>query len=342
MAGSESAHQQDTFGLRKISSSLFRIPSFSFSTKTSDSVTSPTSPLDFKVFANLNNPFSGKAIIPSSQNGNQKNWDSDEVVGLSIVNLLVGDSKPNDKLIDSPKRSNVIFGRQVKTNYEYSLDYPRKSNSLPKNYTISPILQIKTPRSRFSSSKAVVLSEGKLDSQNFCSEILTTSPLAINGGSLVEHPLLVKSSSLPIPISPCEIEHSEDYTCIISHGPNPKTTHIFGDYILDGHVHELASFNGTKKEQDTESPQVSKQNEDSISMVYPSDKFLSFCHACKKNLANEEDIYMYRGEKAFCSLDCRSLEIFAEDTEENCDNSFKGSDESSYHEDLFLMGMPLT
>ncbi|CAI0423413.1 unnamed protein product [Linum tenue] len=30
-----------------------------------------------------------------------------------------------------------------------------------------------------------------------------------------------------------EIELSEDYTCVISHGPIPKTTHIFDDCIID-------------------------------------------------------------------------------------------------------------
>ncbi|CAA7025800.1 unnamed protein product [Microthlaspi erraticum] len=36
-----------------------------------------------------------------------------------------------------------------------------------------------------------------------------------------------------------EMALSEDYTCIISHGPNPKTTHIFGDCILDCDPKEL-------------------------------------------------------------------------------------------------------
>nr|GEW63746.1 hypothetical protein [Tanacetum cinerariifolium] len=36
--------------------------------------------------------------------------------------------------------------------------------------------------------------------------------------------------------------------------------------------------------------------------------FLSTCHECEKQL-HGKDIYMYRGEKAFCSIECRSMEI---------------------------------
>ncbi|XP_042427290.1 FCS-Like Zinc finger 8-like [Zingiber officinale] len=34
-------------------------------------------------------------------------------------------------------------------------------------------------------------------------------------------------------VSVAELEKSEDYTCIISRGPNPKTTHIFDDCVLE-------------------------------------------------------------------------------------------------------------
>ncbi|KAL8236491.1 hypothetical protein R6Q59_017572 [Mikania micrantha] len=36
--------------------------------------------------------------------------------------------------------------------------------------------------------------------------------------------------------------------------------------------------------------------------------FLNSCHLCNKKL-HGEDIYMYRGEKAFCSPECRSRQI---------------------------------
>ncbi|KAG0465458.1 hypothetical protein HPP92_019622 [Vanilla planifolia] len=45
-------------------------------------------------------------------------------------------------------------------------------------------------------------------------------------------------------LPPREIELSEDYTCIISHGPNPKTTHIFGNCILESCVIKPPAIEG--------------------------------------------------------------------------------------------------
>ncbi|CAE5964843.1 unnamed protein product [Arabidopsis arenosa] len=58
----------------------------------------------------------------------------------------------------------------------------------------------------------------------------------IQSDLIVEEPR--RSSSSPMDIISTQaysrsLALSEDYTCIISHGPNPKTTHIFGDCILD-------------------------------------------------------------------------------------------------------------
>ncbi|GKD68573.1 cyclin-dependent kinase 1 [Tanacetum coccineum] len=44
--------------------------------------------------------------------------------------------------------------------------------------------------------------------------------------------------------------------------------------------------------------------------------FLSTCHECNKQL-HGKDIYMYRGEKAFCSIECRSMEIAKMEEEES-------------------------
>ncbi|KAK3212898.1 hypothetical protein Dsin_017604 [Dipteronia sinensis] len=64
---------------------------------------------------------------------------------------------------------------------------------------------------------------------------------------------------------------------------------------------------------------------------YPSDDFLSFCHSCNKKLEGK-DIYIYRGEKAFCSLDCRSEQILIDEKLEKTktkswENSFPTDDE---------------
>ncbi|KAE8735477.1 Detected protein of unknown function [Hibiscus syriacus] len=43
-----------------------------------------------------------------------------------------------------------------------------------------------------------------------------------------------------------------------------------------------------------------------------SDDFLAYCHLCQKEL-HGLDIFMYRGEKAFCSAECRDRQITYDD-----------------------------
>ncbi|NP_001144195.2 uncharacterized protein LOC100277055 [Zea mays] len=48
-------------------------------------------------------------------------------------------------------------------------------------------------------------------------------------------PLRGREATAPAPADPWEIEpSSEDYTCVISRGPNPRTVHIFGDRVVEG------------------------------------------------------------------------------------------------------------
>ncbi|XP_051128091.1 FCS-Like Zinc finger 15-like [Andrographis paniculata] len=42
---------------------------------------------------------------------------------------------------------------------------------------------------------------------------------------------------------------------------------------------------------------------------------LSTCFLCKQKLLPEKDIYMYKGDKAFCSEDCRCRQIFMDEEE---------------------------
>ncbi|XP_039049340.1 FCS-Like Zinc finger 8-like [Hibiscus syriacus] len=375
--------ESSTLGLRHISSSLFNIPGFlvGFSSKGPsdyDSVRSPTSPLDFRVFANFSNPFGVRSPRSPSQSGCQKKWDCNNI-GLGIVNLLADDIKPDGGDLDSSKRKNIIFGPQVKAKFPCSSSYSHeflgnsmKANSLPRNYIISQLFQAGK-----SNAKSTISSRGfgneevqvepkpdpglspffisstenpKLSSRSFCSENGTistnSSPLPIGKSLQVDNSLVSKPSSLPILLSHSlvslpanEIELSEDYTCIISHGPNPKTTHVFGDCILECHNNELTIFD-QKPEPCAEVPPPG--NGEKTSALYPFDEYLSFCYTCKKKLEKDEDIYMYRGEKAFCSLDCRSEEIFAEEEmEKTCNNSSNGSPEQGNEEDLFPMGMSI-
>ncbi|CAA0828093.1 Protein of unknown function (DUF581 [Striga hermonthica] len=106
-----------------------------------------------------------------------------------------------------------------------------------------------------------------------------------------------------------EMELSEDYTCVISHGPNPKTTHIFDDCVVESCLGDHSENNY---------PECKKmdcgvfETDYSSSSSSPSQDFLSFCHTCKDSLGQGKDIYIYKGEKAFCSHECRCQEMFFE------------------------------
>ncbi|KAK4747267.1 hypothetical protein SAY87_026304 [Trapa incisa] len=88
-------------------------------------------------------------------------------------------------------------------------------------------------------------------------------------------------------LSASEMELSEGYTCITYHGPNARTTHIFDNCIVEGYF--------TLQEPDNPKAEASS--------------FLSFCYTCKKSLQQSKDIYIYRGEKSFCSQGCRHHEM---------------------------------
>lgn len=112
-----------------------------------------------------------------------------------------------------------------------------------------------------------------------------------------------------------EMEMSEDYTCVITHGPNPKTTHIYDDCIVESCCLDDDNKRGSSFEGIVSNLEVEIEME--------STNFLSFCHACKAVLGQDKDIYMYRGEKAFCSQECRCQEMIFEGMESRrLDNVF--------------------
>ncbi|TKW15156.1 hypothetical protein SEVIR_5G218100v4 [Setaria viridis] len=93
-----------------------------------------------------------------------------------------------------------------------------------------------------------------------------------------------------------DIVNSEDYTCVVSRGPNPKTTHIFGDRVFELQVEHLM-------------PAESKDEENMSPLA--KEGAMSFCRFCSEKLKEGKDIYIYQGDKAFCSSECR--ENFMED-----------------------------
>ncbi|CAH9112369.1 unnamed protein product [Cuscuta europaea] len=73
--------------------------------------------------------------------------------------------------------------------------------------------------------------------------------------------------SSPEGLSLSEMELSEDYTCVITHGPNPKTTRIFGNCVVEESCCEVMKGNCSS---------------------------LSSCQNCSINHGDEQSIYNYR------------------------------------------------
>ncbi|KAK3017974.1 hypothetical protein RJ639_002731 [Escallonia herrerae] len=54
----------------------------------------------------------------------------------------------------------------------------------------------------------------------------------------------------------------------------------------------------------------------------PATAFLDCCFLCKQKLLPGKDIYMYKGDRAFCSVECRCRQIYMDEEEtlktDNC------------------------
>ncbi|KAL8520681.1 hypothetical protein ACS0TY_011287 [Phlomoides rotata] len=82
-----------------------------------------------------------------------------------------------------------------------------------------------------------------------------------------------------------EMELSEDYTCVIIHGPNPKTTHIYDDCIVESSCVDNDDLIFEEKMKDSGS--------DTNLSSPPLPNFMSFCHTCKDVLGQDRDIYIF-------------------------------------------------
>ncbi|XP_043691128.1 FCS-Like Zinc finger 8-like [Telopea speciosissima] len=244
-----------------------------------DAVMSPTSILDNK---GLGTPIWSERNTPRSPELNLENkhpWEKLESgVGLGLVDVL--NDEKTDNNFSKPDSRMVLFGSQLK------IQIPHLSPSVfsPTESPKSPVdFGIKTRNSQLGS-----FSPG-------------LSPYSVN-----KSPFGSANSGLETPgssrvftgcLSATEMELSEDYTCVISHGPNPRTTHIFDNCIVESCC-GVVGLSGSKKE-----------NYFSDRSNFPPENFLSFCYTCKKDLGQGKDIYIYRGEKGFCSRECRYQEM---------------------------------
>ncbi|MQM17973.1 hypothetical protein Taro_050956 [Colocasia esculenta] len=310
-----------------------------------DSAGSPTSPLDCRLFSGFGSHFARSPRSPGAADAARKSWDCDRV-GLGLVDSLSdGGETCRSVFLGSPENRKILLGSQTRINIpcpksrldrllaDSSATSPK---SLPKNYVISsnnrnasPCFKPVSPEKgeRASVARFELGELGKI--QSCCSPHIDRSPSHISearhseskNASLISPPFAggtkFESCSGSLPdaygflgsLSASDIEQSEDYTCIISHGPNPKTTRIFGDCILESR-RTGDTYGCSDRDQWGEEGKgclwtvMCLENP----MSFPSEDFLRVCFSCQKKLEGE-DIYVYRGEKAFCSSSCRSQEI---------------------------------
>ncbi|RDY01218.1 Protein MARD1, partial [Mucuna pruriens] len=332
----------------------------------SDSVKSPTSPLDVSVLSNLSNPFRTPSSL--SNEGQQRSWACAKV-GLSIIDSLEECSKFSGKILQALESKKTSLCPHMITNTpncKSYMDSAQASKSLPKDFCKIPCSQNgsifpkgesivlfeieetllehqsfgKTVSSSLDSSSPIKDLSGLTgsnfdsDSENFALNQISSSPHFIGGGHNNTNTLLpaelnsnpvaaVSSNEFIKSLSASEIELSEDYTCVISHGPNPKTTHIFCDCILETRANDYKGHH--KNEEEGKGPSLFSVNSLHTPNQYPANDFLSFCHHCNKKLEEGKDIYIYRGEKAFCSLSCRAIEIMLDQELEESNSSSESS-----------------
>lgn len=203
-----------------------------------EALRSPTSILDTR---SALSPLGTEAIssprIMQSENRSSckdKVDDSNGIIGLALVGTLKDEPFHHNsaKLLSSRK---VLFGTKLRLK-------------------IPPLL----PPSPFESKTCAAADFGAKtnDSRNKGIYNAKDSPPAVaNTGVL----------------SLSEMELSEEYTCVISHGTNPRTTHIFDNCVVEGHFYVPNKY-----------PQS------------PSGNFLNFCYTCKKHLEQTKDIFIYR------------------------------------------------
>lgn len=114
----------------------------------------------------------------------------------------------------------------------------------------------------------------------------------------------------------------ENYTYVTCHGPDKSFTKVYYDGGRDWpSEHERSCRDGIPVGDygvfREPSPRIASEEEEEEEdvPVFQTLDFLSSCHLCGKKL-HDRDIYMYRGEKAFCSTECRSRHVTMDERKE--------------------------
>ncbi|KAI3447237.1 hypothetical protein Pfo_003902 [Paulownia fortunei] len=113
-----------------------------------------------------------------------------------------------------------------------------------------------------------------------------------------------------------EGESLEEYTIVTCHVPNKSYTKVYCDGRRGDDRSSFRIQSGSIKSNRATVFHISPARFGEATGI-PASDFLSSCHLCQKKLQGE-DIYMYRGEKAFCSTECRYRQIVMDERKEKC------------------------
>ncbi|ESQ34882.1 hypothetical protein EUTSA_v10008681mg [Eutrema salsugineum] len=102
-----------------------------------------------------------------------------------------------------------------------------------------------------------------------------------------------------------EIDLSEEYTCVTS---RDGVTRV---YYNDGEFEFCQNRSDSDRRWDKSMDIADKSPAKKREVLRDTPYFLSLCCLCKKKLQGK-DIYMYKGDKGFCSVECRSVNILEE------------------------------
>ncbi|TKY74351.1 hypothetical protein E2542_SST03112 [Spatholobus suberectus] len=81
--------------------------------------------------------------------------------------------------------------------------------------------------------------------------------------------------------------------------------------------HQPVGFNGLDQSRvwAMVSPRNHRRNSEDLAHTHD---FLRACFLCKRRLVPGRDIYMYRGDSAFCSLECRQQQMNQDEKKDKC------------------------
>ncbi|KAH9289029.1 hypothetical protein KI387_033146 [Taxus chinensis] len=275
-----------------------------------EGVRSPTSPLDIKTFSGVGISYWYEKQVRSPRSGleglqcvSPRPWEKrdSEGIGLGIVAALhssSSNSEVNNGGTTLNSSRGLLLGSQLKI-----VAGSNQNLFTAHNLLASPKGQIKSPHTHLNSVHAhLKLSYTLSNSSNPPSgfPLKQTEPIPI--GSIAK------------PSSQTGMEHSESYTCVTSHGPKSSTKRIYNHCSLESEtVH--SPVRKLQDMWDVGSPPSSPPICANVPGLPPAD-FLSACYLCKRHLSHGKDIYMYRGDKAFCSVECRYQQILMDERNE--------------------------